>query len=69
MAEQLRRFLRMKEIEKMVGLKKSQIYLLIAQGKFPRLIKLTDHASAGIEDEIVAWQTARIAASRDDEVV
>ncbi len=59
-----RKIIRRKNLPDYVGLKLRRIDELIAEGKFPRPIKLTDggYASGWFEDEIAAWQEARIKA-------
>lgn len=59
-----RRFLRLPDVERKVGLKKTRIYELVAEGKFPAAIKLTDSTNAWLEHEVEAWMDERIAASR-----
>ena len=51
-----------------MGLKRSTIYRLISLGRFPKHIKLSEHASAWIESEIDDFMIARIA-ERDHESV
>ena len=59
--------LRLPKVEAAVGFKRSTIYRLIQQGKFPPPISLssTGRASAWVEDEINLWVQQRIAASRN----
>lgn len=59
-----RRFLRMRDVEDRVGLRKSQIYKLIAAGEFPAGIKLTERAMGWLESEVDAFMRARVAQSR-----
>jgi prophage regulatory protein len=59
-------FLRLPEVEKLTGLKRSQIYLLQSRGTFPKCIKLGKRASAWIAGEVNGWLLERIAASRPD---
>jgi prophage regulatory protein len=49
-----------------VGLRQSTVYRLIAIGRFPKQIKLSEHASVWIEGEIEDFMIARIA-ERDHE--
>ena len=61
------RILRRPAVESKVGLKRSALYDLIAQGKFPKPIRVGDpDSSAGavgwLESEIDSWLAARIAA-------
>jgi prophage regulatory protein len=43
----------------LTGLGDSQIYELIAQGEFPRPVKLSAQAVGWFEDEIAQWQEQR----------
>lgn len=49
--------LRLGQVESRVGLKKSKIYALIAEGKFPRPVKI-GHASSWVSTEIDQWIAA-----------
>ena len=63
------RFMRMAAVEEAVAAKRSWIYAQIAQGKFPKPVKIFgERASAWLESEIVAWQQERIRA-RDDRLL
>ena len=62
------RYIRLPEVCTRVGLKRSTIYRLISLGRFPKHIKLSEHASAWIESEIDDFMIARIA-ERDHESV
>jgi len=55
-------FLRKKQVLSATGLKHSALYELIAQGKFPKPIKLSPKCSAWSEYEITEWQNGRKAA-------
>jgi prophage regulatory protein len=55
------RYIRLREVCTRVGLKQSTVYRLIALGKFPKQLKLSEHASAWIESEIDDFMMARIA--------
>lgn len=59
------RFLRMPEVEAMVGLRKSKIYLLMQEDTdpFPPPIHIGSR-SVWIEKEVVAWKTKRVEAER-----
>jgi prophage regulatory protein len=59
------KFLRRPEVEKRTGLSTSTLYSLIAQGKFPKPIKITGHRVAWIETEVDDWAAERIAKSRE----
>lgn len=56
--------LRIVEVEKSVGLKKSTIYALIQKKEFPSPIKLGSRSSGFLLSEINQWKQERIAASR-----
>jgi prophage regulatory protein len=60
------RYIRLPEVCARVGLKRSTVYRLISLGRFPKHIKLSEHASAWIEGEIDDFMMARIA-ERDHE--
>ena len=53
-------------VEDKSGLKSSRIYELVAEGKFPRPVKLGPRASAWVSTEVLAWIAERIA-ERDKE--
>jgi prophage regulatory protein len=59
------RFLRLGPVRERVSLSTTRIYELIAEGKFPAPIRLSDRASAWIETEVVAWMEGRISATRE----
>jgi len=58
------RLLRRRQVEELVGLRRSALYALVAAGRFPKPIHLTVRAVAWLENEVFAWIAARIAASR-----
>jgi len=49
------RFLRLPEVQARVGLGKTKIYALIAEGSFPRPYPLTRRAVRWSEREVGAW--------------
>lgn len=50
------RYIRLPEVRHLTGLSKAQIYALVAQGQFPKQIKLGgDRAVAWIESQVRAW--------------
>lgn len=53
-----RRFLRIHDVEHKIGLKKTRIYDLIADGKFPAPIKLTGTTNVWWEHVVDAWMDA-----------
>ncbi|WP_252259922.1 AlpA family phage regulatory protein [Erythrobacter aurantius] len=50
------RLLRRREVERVVGLKKSQIYALMADGAFPRPVRIGKRAVAWPEQELNEWR-------------
>lgn len=57
-------FLRLREVCRLTGLSRSQIYRLQSAGQFPAHVKPSPATSAWIDVEIAQWQADRIAASR-----
>lgn len=57
-------FLRVDDVCQQVGLAKSTVYKLVADGEFPPPIHPTPRTSAWISEEVNGWQAQRIAASR-----
>jgi prophage regulatory protein len=47
--------LRLKQVEEKTGLKRSQIYLYMKEGTFPRSIKIGPASVAWLESEIDEW--------------
>jgi prophage regulatory protein len=62
------RFLRLPVVSERTGLSRSQIYSLISRGEFPAQIRLSERASAWLEEEIQEWCEARVAHSRGERV-
>lgn len=60
-----RRILRMPEVERLTGRKRSALYEDIAIGVFPAPVPLGQRAVGWLSDEIEAWLDERIAA-RDE---
>ena len=59
--------LRLPEVERRTGLKRSAIYQHIERNEFPPPVQLTRKAVAWPESEINGWIHAKIAASRQGE--
>ena len=53
--------LRLPNVKSRTGLSRSTLYLMMAEGRFPRPIKLGDRAVGWSEAEIAAWIDARMA--------
>lgn len=51
---------RMPQVERVTGYRRSRIYALVSEGKFPRNVKLGPRASAWVSTEVLAWIAARI---------
>jgi prophage regulatory protein len=57
---QLQKVYRLKAVEAFTGKKRSALYADIAQGKFPRPIRVGDRAVAWLEQDLLEWQRKRI---------
>ena len=62
----MKKILRKPAVLGTTGLTNSTLYDLIARGKFPRPIKITERSTGWIEDEVQEWVGKRIAESRQD---
>ena len=60
MAEQLRSFLRLKQVQAATGMSRSWIYEAIRRGEFPPPIQLGIRAVAWDSAAIANWQATRI---------
>jgi len=58
------RIIKLSELKDIVGLARSTIYKMSAEGKFPKPIKLGERSSGWIESEVEQWLEERITASR-----
>ena len=58
---ELQNILRRRDVQKVTGLSRSQIYKLMSQDQFPRPIPLCGRAVGWLENEVQEWQKARIA--------
>ena len=59
------RLLRIAEVQRRVGVSRSQIYRLLADGEFPARVKLGTGPTTGtawVESEVEQWIAGRIAA-------
>jgi prophage regulatory protein len=56
----VQRILRLPEVERATGKKRSSIYKEISEGNFPKPIKLGKKAVGWVESEIVDWVQAKI---------
>lgn len=64
MAEQLRSFLRLKQVKAVTGMSRSWIYDAIRRGEFPASIALSSRAVAWDSVAVAGWQERRIQQSR-----
>jgi prophage regulatory protein len=62
------RVLRLNEVMKITGLRKTTIYQLQSIGEFPRRVKMTAQAVGWIEEEVRSWIKTRMAARTDSRV-
>ena len=58
----MRKFMKLPAVKAATGHGRSSIYKQIAAGKFPKPVKLGPKAVAWVEDEIAAYNEAKIAA-------
>jgi prophage regulatory protein len=58
----LSRMYRLRDLPQFVGLRRTQLSAQIKAGKFPKPISLSDagRAIAWLEEDLIAWQRARI---------
>ncbi|UGS47725.1 AlpA family transcriptional regulator [Kosakonia cowanii] len=57
--------LRLKQVEEKTGLKRSQIYLYMKNGSFPRSIKIGPSSVAWLESEIDEWVDIKLGNRQD----
>jgi len=62
------RFLRRREVERMVSLSRSTIYAHIAKGTFPIPRRIGKNAVAFLSSEIIEWMDGRPLATSNSEV-
>jgi prophage regulatory protein len=58
-------FLRLPAVVQKTGLPPSSIYELMAQGKFPKQVPISENRRAWVDEEVTQWQDERIA-KRDE---
>lgn len=59
------RLLRLPDVETATGCKKSTIYKLMKEGKFPPCVRITARMAAWPESAVLAWVQARIAGAQE----
>ena len=55
------RILRLAQVIDMTGLRKTKIYELQAQGRFPMSVRITAHTVGWVEQEVQVWLSGRLA--------
>jgi prophage regulatory protein len=50
------RLVRLRELRAIVGLSRTTIFRMVNEGRFPKPVKLSTHASAWRMAEVLAWQ-------------
>lgn len=60
----MERLIKIDEVRSRVGLSRSAIYRMMAQGGFPMQVKQGNRAAAWVDSEIEAWIQRRIEESR-----
>ena len=60
-------FIRLPKVKQLTGFGRSQIYLLIKQGKFPKQIHIGPNSVAWLDSEVSEWMKERIRLSRNDD--
>jgi len=63
------RFIRINELTNKVGLSRSQIYKLIAEGDFPKQDKVGDRISVWQESKVEKWMFSKIEPEKKQEEV
>lgn len=58
-------FLRRKDVERLVGLGRSSIYKMVADGKFPKQVRIGSRAVAWRSDEIEQWIQEKLSESEE----
>jgi prophage regulatory protein len=57
----LHTIIRLADLPNYCGLHRTQIASLVAAGKFPKPVKLSERRIAWIAEEVAEWQAARVA--------
>ena len=59
--------IRLREVMKITGFSRSQIYKLINLGEFPKQIQISPGSVAWLESELENWMKERFRLSRNDD--
>ncbi len=62
---EVQKIYRRQAVESLSGMKRSALYEAIAKGKFPKPVRVTERCVGWLENDLLAWQAARIA-ERDE---
>lgn len=62
------RFMRLPEVEDTIGGKKSTIYKMIGEGRFPKPVRLSSRMVVWSEAAVLQWMQERIAQAQGGEV-
>lgn len=54
------RLLRLTDVERLTGIKKSTIYQLMREGKFPNAVRISRRMTCWPESAVLTWVNARI---------
>lgn len=54
------KFIRLKEVLNCIGISKSGLYGMLANGTFPKAVSLSGNSVAWVEVEVLAWIESRI---------
>ena len=60
----MRKLVKIKEVMERIPFSRSQIYKLIAEGRFPKQVHLGGHASFWLSEEIDEWIESHLQAER-----
>jgi prophage regulatory protein len=63
----VKKLIKLKDVLGAVPVSRSQLYAMIAEGKFPRQVHLGGSAAFWVEEEVSAWIQAHIDADRGEE--
>ncbi len=57
----LQRIVRERDLPNFVGLRRTQVAVLIKRGEFPKPVRLSERAKGWLEADLIVWQAQRIA--------
>lgn len=62
------KLMRRKEVESLIGLKRSAIYKKMSEGGFPKPIKIGSRTVCWVESEIFAWIGDQVTGRKESDV-